>query len=137
MQRAVLCSYDWKQRTFRLKTVVRMTTLVRHNMTIVDKFCFLAFVLKKGNVGENVSTAVPVAISNTTAFWAPSVDPGTNPRRDRTRPQASVGGYTDRSGVTGVENVCDVESAWPKSGMKGAILIALMLRRIAFRLKSL
>lgn len=40
MQRAVLCSYDWKTQTFCKETVLRMKTLVLERMSRVDRFRF-------------------------------------------------------------------------------------------------
>ena len=40
MQRAVLCSYDWKTQTYCRETVVRMKTLVLERMFRVDRFKF-------------------------------------------------------------------------------------------------
>jgi hypothetical protein len=40
MQRAVLCSYDWKTQTYCRETVLRMKTLVLEKMFRVDRFRF-------------------------------------------------------------------------------------------------
>jgi hypothetical protein len=40
MQRAVLCSYDWKTQTFFRETVVRMKTVILERMFRVDRFRF-------------------------------------------------------------------------------------------------
>lgn len=40
MQRAVLCSYDWRRQTFTRETVLRMKTLVLDRMFRVDRFRF-------------------------------------------------------------------------------------------------
>ncbi|EKG21680.1 hypothetical protein MPH_00990 [Macrophomina phaseolina MS6] len=40
MQRAVLCSYDWRTNTFARETVLRMKTLVLDRMFRVDRFRF-------------------------------------------------------------------------------------------------
>jgi hypothetical protein len=40
MQRAVLCSYDWKTQTYCRETVLRMKTLVLERMFRVDRFRF-------------------------------------------------------------------------------------------------
>jgi hypothetical protein len=40
MQRAVLCSYDWKAQTYCRETVVRMKTMVLERMFRVDRFRF-------------------------------------------------------------------------------------------------
>lgn len=40
MQRALLCSYDWKTQTFVRETVVRMKTLCLERMSRVDRFRF-------------------------------------------------------------------------------------------------
>lgn len=40
MQRAVLCSYDWRTQTFARETVLRMKTLVLDRMFRVDRFKF-------------------------------------------------------------------------------------------------
>ncbi|GME32149.1 hypothetical protein GTA08_BOTSDO00421 [Neofusicoccum parvum] len=40
MQRAVLCSYDWRTQTFARETVLRMKTLVLDRMFRVDRFRF-------------------------------------------------------------------------------------------------
>lgn len=40
MQRAVLCSYDWRTQTFCRETVLRMKTLVLERMSRVDRFRF-------------------------------------------------------------------------------------------------
>ncbi|KAI0130288.1 hypothetical protein BJ170DRAFT_309206 [Xylariales sp. AK1849] len=40
MQRAVLCSYDWKTQTFCREAVLRMKTLVLERMSRVDRFRF-------------------------------------------------------------------------------------------------
>jgi hypothetical protein len=43
MQRAVLCSYDWRTQTFCRETVLRMKTLVIEKMFRVDRFRFSLF----------------------------------------------------------------------------------------------
>lgn len=40
MQRAVLCSYDWRRQTFTRETVLRMKTLVLDRMFRIDRFRF-------------------------------------------------------------------------------------------------
>jgi hypothetical protein len=40
MQRAILCSYDWKTNTFCRETVLRMKTLILEKMFRVDRFRF-------------------------------------------------------------------------------------------------
>ena len=40
MQRAILCSYDWKTQTFCKEAVLRMKTLVLERMSRVDRFRF-------------------------------------------------------------------------------------------------
>jgi len=40
MQRAVLCSYDWRTQTFCREVVLRMKTIVLNRMSRVDKFRF-------------------------------------------------------------------------------------------------
>jgi hypothetical protein len=40
MQRAVLCSYDWRTQTFCRETVLRMKTMVVEKMFRVDRFRF-------------------------------------------------------------------------------------------------
>jgi hypothetical protein len=43
MQRAVLCSYDWRTQTFCRETVLRMKTMVTEKMFRVDRFRFSLF----------------------------------------------------------------------------------------------
>lgn len=40
MQRAVLCSYDWRTQTFCRETVLRMKTIILERMTRIDRFRF-------------------------------------------------------------------------------------------------
>jgi hypothetical protein len=43
MQRAVLCSYDWRTQTFCRETVLRMKTIVVEKMFRIDRFRFSLF----------------------------------------------------------------------------------------------
>lgn len=40
MQRVILCSYEWKTRTFCRETVLRMKTIILERMFRVDSFRF-------------------------------------------------------------------------------------------------
>jgi hypothetical protein len=54
MQRALLCSYDWKTQTLYRETVLRVETLVLENMSRVDRF---RLGLKR-HKGETVETTI-------------------------------------------------------------------------------
>lgn len=78
MQRAVLCSYDWKRQTFARETVIRVKTLVLDRMSRVDRFRFAMkrrpdsddLNVKKGI--SDASTLVPGKATNSrngTSSW--------------------------------------------------------------------
>jgi len=50
MQRAVLCSYDWRTQAFCREVVLRMKTVVLNRMSRVDKFRFM--LQKPGRLGQ-------------------------------------------------------------------------------------
>jgi hypothetical protein len=68
MQRAVLCSYDWKTQTYVRETVVRMKTMVLERMFRVDRFRFSLSRPRSGTglprqVGQSRTTGLAQTIS--------------------------------------------------------------------------
>lgn len=52
MQRAVLCSYNWRSQTFHRETVLRMKTMVLERMFRVDKFRFSMERMSRVDTGQ-------------------------------------------------------------------------------------